>query len=491
MATLIDLVIVCPGDAQAIYGDLSKEYSAIEPNLWARLIAGYIKDRGFFVKIIDQDAIGLSHEKVAKTIKDIAPKLVCVVVMGQQPSASTQQMVAASAVTKAIAQESPDQKILMVGGHVSALPERTLKEEQTTYTCHGEGPMTVYGLLQGWELKDIPGLVWRHGKRIIVNQSASLITELDEHLHGDVWDMLAEDMKNYRSHNWQAFGNLIKRKPYASIYTSLGCPYKCSFCCINAPFDSNRYRTRNPFAVVGEIKKLYDTYGVTTIKIIDEMFVLKENHYLSIVEKLHSYGLGKYLNIWAYARVDTIKQGTLDALRKGGVQWLALGIESGSKHVRDGAKKALRNDDIIGVVRQIQGAGINVIGNYIFGLPDDDLRSMRETLALAMEGNTEFANFYSGMAYPGSRLYTDAVANKKRLPKTWAGYSQHSYDCTPLDTEHLKAQEVLAFRDEAFTKYFTNESYLNMVGRKFGAETRAHVKEMTKHTLKRRLLERA
>ena len=53
-------------------------------------------------------------------------------------------------------------------------------------------------------------------------------------------------------------------------------------------------------------------------------------------------------------------------LRKAGIRWLALGIESGSKHVRDGAQKALRYDDIVSVVRQIQQAHINVIGNFIF-----------------------------------------------------------------------------------------------------------------------------
>ena len=259
-------------------------------------------------------------------------------------------------------------------------------------------------------------------------------------------------MEKYRAHNWQCFGNLESRQPYASIYTSLGCPYKCVFCCINAPFGTNRYRMRKPDSVVKEIKFLYEVYGIKTFKIIDEMFVLNEKHVAEICDGLIAINID--INIWAYARVDTVKQHMLKKLRKAGIQWLALGIESGSRHVRDGADKSFQQDDIYRVVREIQAANINVIGNYIFGLPDDDIESMRETLEMAKELNCEFANFYSAMAYPGSPLYQIALDKGWNLPETWRGYSQHSYDCMPLPTEKVSAAEVLNFRDKAFNEYF-------------------------------------
>ena len=81
---------------------------------------------------------------------------------------------------------------------------------------------------------------------------------------------------------------------------------------------------------------------------------------------------------------------------------------------------------------------------------------MQETLDLALELNTEFANFYSAMAYPGSPLYQQAVANGWPLPATWSGYSQHAVDTLPLPTRHLPAGEVLKFRDHAFQQYFTH-----------------------------------
>jgi radical SAM superfamily enzyme YgiQ (UPF0313 family) len=194
------------------------------------------------------------------------------------------------------------------------------------------------------------------------------------------------------------------------------------------------------------------------------------------------------LNIWAYARIDTVKPRMLDKLRRAGFRWLALGIESGSEHVRDGAEKSFSQADIISVVRQIQDAGINVIGNFIFGLPDDDVATMQETLDLALELNCEFANFYSAMAYPGSPLYAAAVDKGWELPATWSGYSQHSFDCLPLRTDKISAADVLRFRDQAFDRYFTSKRYLDMATQKFGWDTRSHLEHMARHKLTRKIL---
>jgi anaerobic magnesium-protoporphyrin IX monomethyl ester cyclase len=502
MQTETDLVLVNPGGREKIYQGLGGALTAVEPPLWCRLIGGYARDRGYKIVIIDSEAEEIEPSTIAAKIEELNPRLVAMVVFGHQPSASTQQMVGAGEACRAIKDGNPDRKIIIIGGHVSALPERTLQEEVVDFACKGEGPETVVTLIEllkaadaapvdeagekpALALNEVPGLVWRDGEKIVINRSGELIQDLDKELHGNVWDLLPMD--KYRAHNWQCFGELETRMPYASIYTSLGCPYKCSFCCINAPFDSNRYRMRTPEAVVAEIDLLVNTYGVKTYKFIDEMFVLNERHVMKICDLLIERDYG--LNIWAYARVDTVKPHMLEKLRKAGFQWLALGIESGSKHVRDGSQKALRYEDIVTIVRQIQVAGINVIGNYIFGLPDDDQETMRETLELAKELNCEFANFYSAMAYPGSALYNTAVAKGWALPENWSGFSQHSYDCQPLPTEKVSAAAVLGFRDEAFHEYFSSPRYLDMVAQRFGWETREHIEEMSQTRLRRRLVE--
>jgi len=261
----------------------------------------------------------------------------------------------------------------------------------------------------------------------------------------------------------------------------------CHFCMINAPFDSHAYRMRQPQHVAAEIVRLYRQFGVRTFKIVDEMFILNPRHYGEICNGIIEAGIGDDINIWAYARVDTVRSDRLAQLRNAGFRWLALGIESASAYVRDGARKRLKNDDIIGVVRAIQAAGINVIGNFIFGLPDDDFSSMRATLALAQELNCEFANFYSAMAYPGSPLYAEAAREGWDLPSTWDGYSQHGYETRPLATRALAARDALAFRDQAFDAYFGSARYTDMIGRKFGDTALMQLKKMREHAIPRGL----
>src|SRR6476646_7708560 len=173
------------------------------------------------------------------------------------------------------------------------------------------------------------------------------------------------------------------------------------------------------------------------------MFVLNARHVHGICDAIIERGYD--LNIWAYARVDSVKDDMLDKLKRAGFNWLAFGIEAASERVRDDVDKGFGQQEIFHTIDKVRAAGINVIGNYIFGLPEDDLQSMQATLDLALELNCEFANFYSAMAYPGSPLYDRAVKQGVPLPAAWTGYSQHSRDCLPLPTRHLTAKDVLRF----------------------------------------------
>ncbi|HRK09303.1 MAG TPA: radical SAM protein [Pseudobdellovibrionaceae bacterium] len=489
----VDVLVINPSALSSIYQSLSNELAAIEPPIWAGLIANHLRMKGHSLHLIDAEGEGLTVADTVKRSAECEPKLTVIVVYGQQPSASTQNMYAAHILCDTYKEAYPERKVLMIGGHVSALPETTLLQEKCDFVCKGEGPATITGLLSinmddSSQYKQIPGLWWREGGKPVSGTPGANIPQekLTTELPGIAWDLLP--MKNYRAHNWHSFGHINERKPYASIYTSLGCPFKCTFCCINAPFGGSSFRYWDPEFIANEFETLTQKYGVKNVKIADEMFVLRESHFLKLAQLLGERGYAKDgLNIWAYARVDTVKPQYLEPLKKAGVNWLALGIESGSKHVRDGVTKGrFGESDIRSIVKQIKDAGINVIGNYIFGLPDDNYESMQQTLDLSLELNCEMGNFYSAMAYPGSKLYTMAVERNWPLPDSWLGYSQHAFETLPLPTEHISAGEVLAFRDKAFQVYFNDPTYLNMVRSKFGEDTYKHIVDMTKHQLKRK-----
>ncbi|MBF0338206.1 MAG: cobalamin-dependent protein [Nitrospirae bacterium] len=488
MRTEIDIVLVNPGDRKQVFQNLDADFSAIEPPFWVAVIAAYLRNCGFGVAIIDANADNITPDEVAARVEGMAAMLSVVVVYGSQPSASTQNMTIAGRICKAL-KAGTSSKVAIGGLHPSALPERTFKETGVDFVIEGEGPYTLKGLIQRLKTGDsdysnVPGLWYGHNDSVLHTPRAPLITDLDEMLPLAAWDLLP--MKTYRAHNWHCFDDLSHRRPYGAIYTSLGCPFNCIFCCINAPFGKPGIRYRSPELIIDEIGDLVKNYGVKNIKIVDELFVFSEPHYMGIVELILQHGYD--LNIWAYARVDTVKVENLKKMKKAGINWLALGIESANPDVRDGASKRMRVNDIKAVVGAIQDAGIRVIGNYIFGLPDDTLATMQETLDMAIDLKCEFTNIYCAMAYPGSKLYDIAVAEGWKLPQQWHGYSQHSYETLPLPTRHLKAEDVLRFRDDAFECCYSDPGYLDMVGGKFGAHVRKHIVDMNSIRLKRKLL---
>ena len=491
MAEPVDILFINPGDRKQTYQALGDEFSAVEPPVFAGLFATHARNAGLSVAVLDAPAFEISAEECARrTVEDYRPGLVVLVVYGFQPSASTQNMTVAGDIARRIKARDPSLPVVMTGTHPAALPERTMAEEAVDFVCDGEGPTTLTPLAQALkaqanDLSAIPSLWRREDGRIVPPAArAPLIADLDAELPGIAWDLLPMD--RYRAHNWHCFDHIEERLPYAAIHTSLGCPYHCGFCCINAPFGKSSYRMWSPEAVVAEIDRLVTDYGVKNLKIVDEMFVLNRRHVLGICDLLIERDYD--LNIWAYARVDTVKDAFLEKLRKAGVRWLALGIESASKHVRDGADKVYTDDDIKDVVRRIHDAGIYVIGNYIFGLPDDTRDSMQATLDLAHDLNCEFANFYSAMAYPGSALYAEAQVKGWPLPESWKDFSQHGYGCLPLPTDTLTSAEVLAFRDRAFDSYYADPRYLAMIEETFGPAVVAHIGRMAAMTLKRKIL---
>jgi radical SAM superfamily enzyme YgiQ (UPF0313 family) len=468
------------------------------------MLANSVRLKGYRVDIFDAEAARLNFDEAAKQISDYKARIVCFVVYGQQPSASSQNMEGAVATATLARAYSQDTFFVFVGGHVAALPVETLsKHPEIDAVCQNEGVYTLRELVSvdsfdDQYLKKVRGLTFRDAEGgIQVNPPSPLVPNerLEMDLPGMAWDLLPS-LSSYRTAGWHSWSNGSIKEPFAALYTTLGCPYRCSFCMINiinrtdnnlavTSADSNVYRRWSPEFVI----KQFDYFakeGVRNVKIADELFVLNPNHFAKICELIIDRGYD--FNIWAYSRVDTCKPQYLDLLRKAGVRWLGLGIENPNEVLRrEIHKDGFKDVRIIDLIDLIRSSEINVGGNYIFGLPNDTLESMQETLNFALDNQTEMVNFYSAMAYPGSPLYRDAKRKGIDLPQTYAGYSQHAYETLNLSNDSLSAAEILRFRDGAWMKYHTSESYLEKLGSKFGPEAKSNLEATTKIPLKRKL----
>jgi len=499
---MLDILFVHPNASEKIYQGLSKKNSAIEPPIWAAMLANHCRVHNFGAQILDCEAEVLGWEESAKIINDINPKVVCFVVYGQQPSASSQNMTGAVGIARLVKKLNSNIKTLFVGGHVAALPLEVLNHNCVDMICQNEGVYTISELLRSdfseHQLKLVNGLGYKADNKKILNKPSPVVprNRLEIDLPGMAWDLLP-DIKKYRTAGWHSWSNNTEAAPFAALYTSLGCPYKCSFCMINiinrtdssshiSSADSNIFRYWNPNFIIKQFDQIAEM-GVKNVKIADELFVLNPRHFEKICNLIVERGYD--FNIWAYSRIDTCRPQYLDILKKAGVNWLGLGIENPNQKLRQEIHKdKFKEVSINGLMNDMRSAGINIGGNYIFGLPMDTHQSMRETLDFALENKTEMVNFYCAMAYPGSPLYLQAKENGWELPTNYEGYSQHSYETLNLSNDNLTSREILEFRDKAFIEYNSDSEYLNLLENKFGLKAKVNMEDTLKIKLKRKLL---
>ena len=506
----MDALFVNPDSSAAAYQGLAALFSAIEPPTWSLLLAESCRSKGFGVGILDCDAERLTLEESVSRIEELAPRLIVFAVYGQNPNSGTTSMIGGLALAKAIKQSRAGGRICFVGSHTSALPLEVLTQSCVDIVLLNEGVYALHNLLKGnlaGDLAHIKGIGYKKsgpgGFPIpVLNAPQGVVPQerMDEDMPGYAWDLLPFRQKPldlYRAHFWHAEFSHQKRTPFAAIYTSLGCRFACDFCMINivnrvdngdgvSAAQSRGMRFWSPRWVAREMRKLADL-GVRTLRISDEMFFLNRKYYVPILQAAIDQKFG--FNMWTYSRIDTVRRDALDLFKRAGVNWLALGVEAGNQLVRQEVSKgSFKEVNIREVCKAINDADINIISNYIFGFPDDNLETMQQTLDLALELNSEMANMYPCQALPGSPMYQLAKKNGWALPDSYAGYAFLSYESQPLATKHLSAAEVLRFRDEAWQKYFTHAPYLDLVERRFGADERTNVEAMTKIRLKRKIL---
>ena len=509
---MIDVLFIAPGNATGVYQGLAKDYSAIEPPTWALLLAESCRSKGYTVGLIDSNAEELNGEQILERVQSLNPRLVCFVVYGQNVNAGTVSMSGAVYLSEYLKEYGVKTPIAYIGSYIQAVPTKALNDEPSIdFGFTNEGVYALHNVLAQEtidinNLGHVKGLVWRENGTPKINPPEKVVPNdrMDIDLPGYAWDLLPmkeTPLDLYRAPMWHAEYDQTKRSPYAAIQTSLGCQFGCDFCMINilnrndedeigVAGNYSLMRYWSPEFIIKEFDKLVDL-GVYTIKITDEMFLLNKKYYVPLCEMLKERGYGDKLRMWAYSRVDTVRRpDLLKLVREAGIKWLALGIESGDKAVRLEVSKGRFEDvDIEKVIQQVHDADIEVMANYIFGLPGDTKESMQKTLDLSKELCTFGWNAYAAMALPGSKLYKEAVINGIPLPDSYEGFSFHGYETLPLPTETLTAAEVLEFRDKAFEEYHSYPPFLEKVKSKFGQVAVDNINEMLTVKLKRRIID--
>ena len=128
---MIDCCFLTTENSKKSYQSLSYTYSAIEPPTWSLLLAESARSKGFKVNILDANAEKLDPKSILLRLKNINPKILCLVVYGQNVNAGTANMSGAIFISEYLKKNNFKSPICIIGSHVQALPIETLKKEKS------------------------------------------------------------------------------------------------------------------------------------------------------------------------------------------------------------------------------------------------------------------------------------------------------------------------------------------------------------------------
>jgi anaerobic magnesium-protoporphyrin IX monomethyl ester cyclase len=366
----------------------------------------------------------LTPEEFPALLRDEQPDVVGVKVFSKDVSAALRTL----SVVRSVLPES----ILLVGGpHPSACESSELMREfgMADFAFRGEAETTLPQLLSliegktrsdlvvlaGTIFENVSGLVWRTPPVVHANE-AKLNPDIDS-IGIPSWDLM--DPRIYPA---TMLGN-GNGGVLAPIITTRGCPGMCTYCGAHN-VNGRQIRQRNPQNVFGEIKMLYDEYGVRRVMFMDNCFTSIGGNLAELCRIIIVSGMKIEWDCVSFETLANLTNANLALMRQAGCTTIHIGIESASERTRATINKRCELTDIAEKIRMIRKNGISAVGWFMIGFPNERLGAILETVLYAFHLDTELITFTSVFPLPGTAVYTQMKTRYGFRELRWGEYDE-------------------------------------------------------------------
>ena len=180
-------------------------------------IGGPLLDAGYAVKLIDNDLLGWSLERLVREVADFKPGYV---LLGHSGPTAAHKI--AIQTIRAVRRAFPAVWIVY-GGVFPSYADRSILQDcpDIDVIVRGEGEQTTLDLIAAWEtglpLENVEGISWRRDGQVVANRSAAPIRDLDAYRPG------------YELVDWPRY-TMFGFRSAAGLQFSRGCPLTCAYC---------------------------------------------------------------------------------------------------------------------------------------------------------------------------------------------------------------------------------------------------------------------
>ena len=423
-----------------LYGDW--DLSALEtrcPPLGLLSLAGFIREHGHEALILDLVSQNGSVEDAVGFVAREDPRVVGL-------SARTVNIHGAAHLAERLRAGGFEGPIVVGGPHVTAVPVATLEEfASLDYGVVGEGEATLLELLEriaaGTPPDDVRGGVWRDSAgQVRLNAPRPLIADLDE-IPMPAWDLLPNFPHGYPHSILET-----KRLPTASLMTSRGCPYRCTFC--DSLVFGHSVRTHSAGYTMDMIRHLRRRYGIRDLMMLDDNFILRQERLFEICDTMVRERMGLQWYCMGHAR--TMTEERLRKIREAGCWVIEMGIESGCDRVLKTIRKSTNRDEVAAAVRRARAAGLKVKGNFIFGLPTETRESLEETIRFATSIGLSYFQQNFLTVWPGCEI----SAEPGRYGTAETDYEKLAHQRVTFVPNGLTEDDLLRASKQAFRRFY-------------------------------------
>jgi radical SAM superfamily enzyme YgiQ (UPF0313 family) len=243
----------------------------------------------------------------------------------------------------------------------------------------------------------------------------------------------------------------------ASIFTSRGCPFKCTFCSSHT-VHGRKMRYRSDKNVTEEIMTLYSRYGVTDFLPEDDLFTVHKPRILSLLSSIRNLNIPNMSMQFPNAlSVNTLDEDVLDSLFDTGMDIATLAIESGSEYVQKNIiKKRCNLDRAKRLVDYIRSKGHFVRCYFIVGFPNETKEMMNETMKFASTLHADWSAMFTAVPLVGSEMYEEfynagVITDKKKIWREF--YMERNFDTKEVESKWLNS---FVQRNNYMINFFNN-----------------------------------
>ncbi len=425
-----------------------EKHRGFNPPLGLLCLAGYLEAHSDHpVEVIDAQPDAWSYERLGDEIRrrDFD---VCGI------TAMTFTLIDVIKTCAVVRRERPGATIVLGGPHVHLFPDATIRQPNVDFLLQGEGEIAFVDLLnklhdasQWWT---VPGLVYADDDGKVFNGGIAPSTENLDELGLPARSKL--DISKYTS-------LLGRDNVITTMFTSRGCPFRCTFC--DRPFSPviSGFRWRSARHVVDEMEMCLEL-GIKEAFIYDDTFTVRKDRVHEICDEIIERKIDFTWDVRAH--VNTVNVDLLKHMNEAGCDRIHYGVESGNDRMMREIRKNTNVERVKKAFKATKAVGMETLAYFIIGQQTETAEDINDSIVLAKALKPNYVHFTVFCPYPGTEVYTNGLEGGFIKEDVWAKFAEdpkEGYEL-PVWEENFTRTELREMLVKCYKSFYLRPGYI-------------------------------